>query len=128
MLSGIVTVTTVPPLSQRAMPVYIDGSLVINAERDAEEGLEEVRRARERGVKVYAETCPQYLLLDDAVYRGSFDEAAKFICSPPIRGVEDADGDVDAQSHQAPDQTLRHAAGHALDELQQTEGCEILAD
>ena len=63
---------------------------VIVVHLSTEEGLEEVRRARERGVRVYAETCPQYLLLDDAVYTGEFDECAKFICSPPIRKSEDA--------------------------------------
>ena len=53
------------------------------------EGYNEVYRARARGVKVYAETCPQYLLLDDSVYDRPFDEAAKFICSPPLRRPED---------------------------------------
>ena len=49
------------------------------------EGYREVLRARERGVKVYAETCPQYLLLDDGVFDRPFDESAKYICSPPLR-------------------------------------------
>jgi dihydropyrimidinase len=53
------------------------------------EGYEEVMRARERGVKVYVETCPQYLLLDDSVYDKPFDESAGFVCSPPIRRHED---------------------------------------
>lgn len=52
-------------------------------------GYEEILRARRQGVKVYAETCPQYLLLDDSVYGRSFDEAAKYICSPPLRKPED---------------------------------------
>ena len=53
------------------------------------EGYSEVYRARARGVKVYAETCPQYLLLDDSVYDRPFDESAKYICSPPLRKPED---------------------------------------
>ena len=52
-------------------------------------GYEEILRARQNGVKVYVETCPQYLLLDDSVYRNSFDESAKYICSPPLRKPED---------------------------------------
>lgn len=52
-------------------------------------GYEEILRARQNGVKVYVETCPQYLLLDDSVYRSSFDESAKYICSPPLRKPED---------------------------------------
>ena len=32
-----------------------------------------------------AETCPQYLLLDDSLYRGNGFEAAKWVMSPPLR-------------------------------------------
>ncbi len=53
------------------------------------EGLEEIKRARADGVKVYVETCPQYLLLDDSVYDGDFDSAARYICSPPLRKGKD---------------------------------------
>ena len=49
------------------------------------EGYEEIIRARSRGVRVFVETCPQYLLLDDSVYNKPFDEAAKYVCSPPLR-------------------------------------------
>ena len=52
-------------------------------------GLEEVRAARRRGQTVYAETCPQYLLLDDSVYDMPGFEGAKYVCSPPIRKRED---------------------------------------
>lgn len=53
------------------------------------EGYEEIKRARAAGVKVFAETCPQYLLLEDSVYSRPFDEAAKYICSPPLRKPAD---------------------------------------
>ncbi|MBI3536899.1 MAG: amidohydrolase family protein, partial [Chloroflexi bacterium] len=47
--------------------------------------MEEIRAARERGLPVYGETCPQYLFLAQEDYAdGSFD-GAKYICSPPIR-------------------------------------------
>ncbi|MBO7669645.1 MAG: dihydropyrimidinase [Oscillospiraceae bacterium] len=52
-------------------------------------GLEEVRAARRRGQTIYAETCPQYLLLEDAVYDLPGFEGAKYVCSPPIRKRED---------------------------------------
>ena len=56
----------------------------------AKESLEEVRAARRRGQKVYVETCPQYLLLEDTVYdHPDYMEAAKFVCAPPIRKKED---------------------------------------
>ena len=52
--------------------------------------LREVEAARKRGQKVYVETCPQYLVLDDSVYYNEdWDEAAKFVCSPPIRKPDD---------------------------------------
>lgn len=52
--------------------------------------LKEIEAARKRGQTVYVETCPQYLVLDDSVYYNpDFREAAKYVCSPPIRKVSD---------------------------------------
>lgn len=61
-----------------------------------------IMRARKNGQKVYAETCPQYLLLEDSVYSRPDFEGAKFVCAPPIRKTEDqeclwkaiAEGDI----------------------------------
>ncbi|MEM9781899.1 MAG: dihydropyrimidinase [Pseudomonadota bacterium] len=51
------------------------------------EALEEIRRARARGARVHAETCPQYLTLTaDDLDRIDF-EGAKYVCSPPPRDV-----------------------------------------
>ncbi|MBQ3264843.1 MAG: dihydropyrimidinase [Ruminococcus sp.] len=52
-------------------------------------GYQEVLHARDEGVEVYAETCPQYLLLDDSVYDAPFDTASEYVCSPPLRKRED---------------------------------------
>ena len=54
-----------------------------------QKSLEEVRKARSRGQMVYAETCPQYLLLDDSVYRKPDFAGAVYVCAPPIRKKED---------------------------------------
>jgi dihydropyrimidinase len=51
----------------------------------ASESVELIRKAKSQGVKIYAETCPHYLLLDDSCYEGTFNETAKFVLSPPIR-------------------------------------------
>ena len=51
--------------------------------------LEEVRRARKAGQTVYAETCPQYLLLEDSVYSKPDFQGAVYVCAPPIRKKED---------------------------------------
>ena len=51
-----------------------------------QEALKEVQHARDRGQKVYVETCPQYLLLDDSVYfNEDYSQAARYVCAPPIR-------------------------------------------
>jgi len=52
-------------------------------------GLEVVRAARRRGQRVYVETCPQYLLLDESRYALPGFDAAKFVLSPPLRAMED---------------------------------------
>lgn len=66
-------------------------------------GLDLVRAARERGQKLYVESCPQYLLLDESRYELPGFEGAKFVLSPPLRAQEDVDalwdglaaGDID---------------------------------
>jgi dihydropyrimidinase len=71
----------------------------------AGETIEEVRRARARGSKVVAETCPQYLLLDNSLYgTPESDEldVRQYVMSPPLRAPENldalwaglADGDI----------------------------------
>lgn len=52
--------------------------------------LAEVTAARRRGQKVYVETCPQYLVLDDSVYYNEdFSRTARYVCAPPLRKPED---------------------------------------
>jgi dihydropyrimidinase len=51
----------------------------------AAEAIEVIRNAQTKGLKIYGETCPQYLFLtaDDLARPGL--EGAKFCCSPPPR-------------------------------------------
>jgi dihydropyrimidinase len=51
----------------------------------AAEALEQVRMARDRGVRAYAETCPQYLFLDHRNYEEPGFEGSKYVMSPPLR-------------------------------------------
>lgn len=53
------------------------------------EGVKAVREARGRGLKIFAETCPQYLFMtkDDLDKPGL--EGAKWMCSPPPRDSDD---------------------------------------
>jgi dihydropyrimidinase len=52
------------------------------------EGLAHVRGARALGQRVYAETCPQYLLLDVDAYREKDGGGFKYIMAPPARPRE----------------------------------------
>ncbi len=55
------------------------------------DALNEIREARKKGYEVYAETCPQYLFLNDSLYNKKFDEASKYVISPPLRKKIDND-------------------------------------
>lgn len=50
-----------------------------------EETVEQIRWAQARGLKVYGETCPQYLLLSEHDLDHPHFEGAKYVCSPPPR-------------------------------------------
>jgi dihydropyrimidinase len=54
------------------------------------EAMEQVRWAQARGLKVYAETCPQYITLtaEDLRDAGVEMSGAKYVCSPPPREAE----------------------------------------
>jgi dihydropyrimidinase len=73
------------------------------------ETTEEIVRARQRGVTVFAETCPQYITLTaQDLDRDGF-EGAKYVCSPPPRssdewpkiwaGIEQGDFDLFSSDH-----------------------------
>lgn len=52
------------------------------------EALEVVVDAKGRGVQVYAETCPQYLLLNESYYQQNSFNSSKYVISPPLRAKE----------------------------------------
>lgn len=55
----------------------------------SEIGLSYIKMAHEKGESVYAETCPQYLVLDDSKYDLENNEGLKYIMSPPLRKQRD---------------------------------------
>jgi dihydropyrimidinase len=63
------------------VPVYI-------VHLSSEDALNEVREARDRGVPVFAETCPQYLLLSQEDLERPDFEGAKYVFTPPLRPKE----------------------------------------
>ena len=53
------------------------------------EGAAVIREARGRGIKIFAETCPQYLFLTAGDLDRAGVEGAKWMCSPPARAHDD---------------------------------------
>lgn len=50
-----------------------------------EEGLQHIMKATASGRRIYTETCPQYLLLNEERYQQGIEEGLKYILSPPLR-------------------------------------------
>lgn len=69
------------------------------------EAIEQIRWAQARGLNIYAETCPQYLLLTAEHLGGPGFEGAKCVCSPPPR---------DAANQQAVWTGLANGAFHVV--------------
>jgi len=55
----------------------------------AAEAMDAIRAAQTRGLRIYGETCPQYLFLTAADLEREGLEGAKFCCSPPPRDTAD---------------------------------------
>jgi dihydropyrimidinase len=71
-----------------ALAAFIDQPIMIFHVSSAE-GAARVRTARGEGLKVFAETCPQYLFLTASDLDRPGSEGAKWICSPPLRQPSD---------------------------------------
>jgi dihydropyrimidinase len=67
----------------------LSGARVLIVHVSSAQALEQIEWAQSRGLRVMAETCPQYLL-DASPLPGEGWEAAKYLCSPPPRGADDA--------------------------------------
>src|ERR1700751_2571451 len=61
------------------------GAAVYIVHLSCNDALEKVREARDRGLPVYAETCPQYLFLSLENFDVPGFEGAKYVFTPPLR-------------------------------------------
>lgn len=77
-IEGYGTETAVTFAEATGCPVYI-------VHVTCEESVNAIAKARAKGLTVFGETCPQYLLLDASVYEKDNFQAAAFVMSPPIR-------------------------------------------
>lgn len=83
--------TEVEAIQRALVLAELTGCPTLIAHISTKEGLELVREAKAKGLQVYAETCPHYLLLNEEKYTDDF-ESAKYIISPPLRSQENVDG------------------------------------
>jgi dihydropyrimidinase len=65
------------------------GAPILLVHISAREVVEQIDWARRKGLPIYAETCPQYLVLTEDDYEGKGFEGAKLICTPPPRTADD---------------------------------------
>jgi len=63
---------------------FVNAELLI-VHLSSAKGLVAALEGRKKGVKIFIETCPQYLLLDDSLYEKENFEGAKYVMSPPLR-------------------------------------------
>ncbi|WP_243387866.1 dihydropyrimidinase [Bacillus kexueae] len=52
------------------------------------EAVEQISKARDKGLNIWGETCPQYLVLDKTYLEKPNFEGAKYVWSPPLRDKE----------------------------------------
>ena len=76
--------------SNRAIQLarLVDSPLLI-VHVSTQEAAETIRTARDKGLKIYGETCPQYLFLTAEDLQRDGMDGAKFCCSPPPRDSGD---------------------------------------
>ena len=78
-------------VDRAARAVEFTGSRIYVVHLSSGQGLWKVKKARDRGLRVYAETCPQYLTLTEDRYMESDWNGAKYVMSPPLRPQESLD-------------------------------------
>lgn len=78
-------------VDRAAKAVEFTGSRIYIVHLSSGQGLWKVRKARDRGLLVYAETCPQYLTLTEERYNEPDWAGAKYVMSPPLRPQESCD-------------------------------------
>lgn len=111
LLEGEATGRVIALAELAGAPVYI-------AHMSAAEAVAAVHAARDMGRQVFAESCPQYLFLDETLLSGP--DGARYVCSPPLRkararqalwlGLQRGDVDVIATDH-CPFTSVQKAAG-----------------
>jgi dihydropyrimidinase len=66
----------------------LTGTAVYFVHVSSKNAVSEIKKAKKKGLKVFAETCPQYLFLNSKKYEEEDFEGAKYVMSPPLREQE----------------------------------------
>jgi dihydropyrimidinase len=96
---------TQPRYHAESRPPYVEAAgtrMAVEMARDADApvyfvhvssqaALDEVTAGRAVGARVFAETCPHFLVLDESRYEQADHDCARFIISPPLRSPADRD-------------------------------------
>ena len=82
LLEGEATQRAITLAQQAESPLYV-------VHVSCADSLKPIAAARAQGLRVWGETCPQYLYLNDSVYTAPDFESAKFVCTPPMRKASD---------------------------------------
>ena len=77
--------TEASAIARAAQLTHLAGCLLYVVHVSTAVGAAEVVHARESGMAVAGETCPQYLLADESVYEQEPEEALKYLFTPPAR-------------------------------------------
>ena len=78
-------------VDRAAKAVEFTGSRIYIVHLSSSRGLWKIKQARDRGVRIQAETCPQYLTLTEDRYKEPNWNGAKYVMSPPLRCQESLD-------------------------------------
>lgn len=104
-----------------ALVEEIGGPQIAIAHVSSESAMREIIKAKQKGLPVFAETCPQYLAFTADKYEAGPEEAAPYVISPPLRQKSDleflwrciADGSIDFVSTDHCPFTLQNKIEHA---------------
>ncbi|MCF8106975.1 MAG: dihydropyrimidinase [Desulfohalobiaceae bacterium] len=75
-------------VSRATKMVELTDSRIYIVHLSSKEALWTIKEARDRGLNILAETCPQYLLLNEDRYQEPGFNGAKYVMSPPLRTEE----------------------------------------
>jgi dihydroorotase len=114
-LAGIPGVSEAVQVARDCALAGYEGARIHICHVSARETVEEIRRAKERGVRVTAEVTPHHLLLTEGVIDGNPDPA-RFKMNPPLRSEDDREALIEGLVDGTIDCIATDHAPHPADE------------